>query len=126
MDLAVLERRKYNYLGEVLELSRQMGEAANRGDQVSLNMLVALRQEPILRLEEVKGLIDARRDSLPQADWMRVSQLLKERTPQGGWERTFLEQAEGARRLLEQVLEIDRQVSLRLAGEDSFYRSARP
>ena len=57
---------------------------------------------------------------------MRVSQLLKERTPQGGGERTFLEQAEGARRLLEQVLEIDRQVSLRLAGEDSFYRSARP
>ena len=34
MDLTVLERKKYNCLSEVLDLSRQMGEAMDRNDQV--------------------------------------------------------------------------------------------
>lgn len=123
MDLAVLERRKHNYLAEVLELSRQMGEAADRGDQVSLNMLIAMRQEPILRLEELRGLIDARWRELTREDQEYVGRLLREHSPSGDGERTFLDQAEGARRLLEQVLEVDRRVSLRLAGSASFYQN---
>lgn len=123
MDLAVLERRKHNYLAEVLELSRQMGEAADRGDQVSLNMLIAMRQEPILRLEELKGLIDVRWRGLSREDREHVDRLLRERSPSGEGERTFLDQAVGARRLLEQVLEVDRRVSLRLAGSASFYQN---
>ena len=124
MDLAVLERRKHNYLAEVLELSRQMGEAADRGDQVSLNMLIALRQEPILRLEELKGLVDARWGELSREEQEQVARLLRgEGAPSGEGERTFLDQAEGARRLLKQVLEVDRRVSLRLAGSASFYQN---
>mgnify|MGYP006990325601 CR=1 FL=1 len=36
-----LERKKYNYLNEVMDLSRQMGEALDRGDEVSMQMLLA-------------------------------------------------------------------------------------
>ena len=58
LDLTVLERKKYNFLSETLDLSQQMGEAMDRNDQVSLRMLVAMRQDPILGLEEVKRAID--------------------------------------------------------------------
>ena len=34
LDLTVLERRKYNCLSEVMDLSQQMGEALDRNDQV--------------------------------------------------------------------------------------------
>ena len=53
MDLAVLERKKYNYLNEVLDLTEQIGQAADRNDQVAMRMLVAMRQDPILSLAEV-------------------------------------------------------------------------
>ena len=54
LDLTVLERKKYNQLSEVMDLSRQLGEAMDRNDQVSLRMLISMRQEPILQLEELK------------------------------------------------------------------------
>lgn len=123
LDLAVLERRKHNYLGEVLELSRQMGEALDRGDQISLNMLVALRQEPILQLEELKELIDTRWEELSPEGQERINRLLRTKDACGDAERTFLDQAEGARRLLQQVLELDRRVNVRLGGSVSFYKN---
>jgi len=57
MDLTVLERKKYNYLSEVMDISRQMGDALDRNDQVSMRMLIAMRQDPILGLEEIKQAI---------------------------------------------------------------------
>ena len=45
MDLTVLERKKYNCLSEVLGLSQQLGEAMDRNDDVSVRMLVAMRQD---------------------------------------------------------------------------------
>jgi hypothetical protein len=123
LDLAVLERRKHNYLAEVLALSQQMGEALDRSDQVSLNMLVAMRQEPILQLQELKSVIDACREELPQEDQEQIIRLLEEKNPSGQAERTFLDQAAAARRLLEQVLDLDRRVNQRVAAGGSFYKN---
>ena len=64
MDLTVLERKRYNCLSEVMDLSQQMGEALDRNDSVSVRMLVAMRQEPLLQLEELKQAIEAKETSL--------------------------------------------------------------
>lgn len=122
MDLTVLERKKYNYLSETLDLTGQLGEALDRNDQVSVRMLMAMRQDPILHLEEVNRLSLDRRDSLEEEDQERVSALLAGAEGRSNEERTFLEQAQKARRLLERVVELDRRISLRLAGEHSFYK----
>ena len=122
MDLTVLERKKYNYLSETLDLTGQMGEALDRNDQVSVRMLMAMRQDPILHLEEVNRLSLDRRDSLEEEDRERVSALLAGAEGRSNEERTFLEQAQKARRLLERVVEMDRRVSLRMAGGQSFYK----
>ena len=44
-----------------------------------------------------------------------------EQSPGEDGERIFLEQAGKTRRLLEQVVELDRRTSVRMAGEQSFY-----
>lgn len=121
MDLAVLERKKYNYLSEVMDLTQQLAETLDRNDQVSVRMLLAMRQDPILHLEEVERTNKLRRRSLAEEDQERVRALLEGAEPQGSEERTFLEHAGKARRLLERVVELDRRLSLRLAGENSFY-----
>lgn len=121
LDLTVLERKKFNYLNETLDLTRQMGEALDRNDQVTLKMLVALRQEPILCLDELRNTIQARKQDLPPEDQERVSALLSGASPRTQEETTFVQQVSQVSRLLSQVVELDRAVNLRLAGSSSFY-----
>lgn len=123
MDLTVLERKKYNYLGEVLDLTEQMAQTLDRNDQVSVRMLLAMRQDPILHLEEVSRTGKVRQESLSSEDQERVASLLAGAEPRGSEERMFLEQAGKTRRLLERVVELDRRISLRLAGDHSFYKN---
>ena len=121
LDLTVLERKKYNLLSEVMDVSQQMGEALDRGDDVSVRMLVAMRQEPILHLEEVRQAATARLESMAAEDRERVGALREGTDPQGADEEAYCTQAGNARRLLERVLELDRRLNRRLAGENSFY-----
>ena len=56
MDLLMLEKKIYNSLNEVQDLTRQLAEALDRQDQVSVRMLLTLRQEPIGVIQDVQGL----------------------------------------------------------------------
>ena len=75
MDLTVLERRKYNDLTEALDLTRQLGESMDRSDQVAVRMIIAMRQDPLLRLEETEKTLKDRRRTLSEEDQERVKAL---------------------------------------------------
>lgn len=121
LDLTVLERKKYNYLNEALDLTQQIGNALDHNDQISLKMLLAMRQEPIMYLEELKQTIQARRQDLPPEDQERVQALLSGASPRTQEESTFVQQAATVIRLLQRVIELDRAVNLRLTGSSSVY-----
>lgn len=121
LDLTVLERKKYNYLNETLDLTQQIGSALDHNDQISLKMLLAMRQEPIMYLEELKQTIQARRQDLPPEDQERVQALLSGASPRTQEESTFVQQAATVVRLLQRVIELDRAVNLRLTGSSSVY-----
>ena len=121
LDLTVLERRKYNLLSEVMDLSQQLGEALDRNDDVSVRLLVSMRQDPILRLEEIKAAIGAKRDSMPPEEWERVNDLNGGAQPRDEDETVYLNQVGSVRRILERVLELDQRLNRRMAGDDSFY-----
>jgi len=123
LELTVLERKKYNCLLEVEDTTRQLAEALDRNDQVAARMLVAMRQDPLLRLEEVDRGEKDRRAALPEADQERVRTLLREQSARGDGEDVFLQQAGKTRKLLERVVALDRRVSLRMAGSRSFYHN---
>ncbi|WP_251317803.1 hypothetical protein [Flintibacter muris] len=121
LDLAVLERKKYNCLSEVMDLSRQMGEALDRSDDVSVRMLLALREDPLVQLQELKQAINMKKESLSPEDRERVSALGQGASPKGEEETTYHSQAGAARRLLERIVELDERLNRRLAGKNSFY-----
>ena len=121
LDLTVLERKKYNYLNETLDLTQQIGSALDHNDQISLKMLLAMRQEPIMYLEELKQTIQARRQDLPPEDQERVQALHSGASPRTQEESTFIQQAATVVRLLQRVMELDRAVNLRLTGSSSVY-----
>lgn len=122
MDLTVLERKKYNYLCEVLDLTQQLGQSLDRNDPVSSKILVAMRQDPIQALEELNRSIQQRKTEFSSVEQQRISALLSGAAPADGPETAFCNQASLARRQLERVLELDRRISVRLAGEQSFYK----
>ena len=121
LDLTVLERKKYNYLNETLDLTQQIGSALDHNDQISLKMLLAMRQEPIMYLEELKQTIQVRRQDLPPEDQERIQALLSGASPRTQEESTFVQQAVTVTRLLQRVIELDRIVNLRLTGGSSVY-----
>ena len=121
LELTVLERKKYNYLVELQDLTGQLAENLDRNDQVSVRMLVAMRQDPVRLLAEVDNSEKLRLAALSEEDRRRAGELLKEGQPRDDGERIFLEQAQKTRRLLEQVVAMDRRVSMKMAGENSFY-----
>lgn len=122
LELSVLERKKYNCLLEVEDMTRQLADALDRNDQVIIRMLVALRQDPLLQLEEVDQGERQRKAALTQADQAQIQALLQSQTPRYDGEEVFLEQAGRTRRLLERVVELDRRINLRMAGDHSFYQ----
>ena len=126
LDLTVLERKKYNLLSEVMDLSQQLGEALDRSDDVSVRLLVSMRQDPILRLEEIKAAIGAKRDSMPPEEWERVNDLNGGAQPRDEDETVYLNQVGSVRRILELVLELDQRLNRRMAGDDSFYAQKKP
>ncbi len=121
MELTVLEKKKYNYLAEIQDVTKQLAECLDRNDQVAARMLVAMRQDPIRLLAEVDEGMKARLAGLPPEDQERASGLRRGAEPQNDGQRIFREQAGKTRRLLEQVVELDRRVNLRMAGANSFY-----
>ena len=126
LDLTVLERKKYNLLSEVMDLSQQLGEALDRSDDVSVRLLVSMRQDPILRLEEIKAAIGAKRDSMPPEEWERVNDLNGGAQPRDEDETVYLNQVGSVRRILERVLELDQRLNRRMAGDDSVYAQKKP
>ncbi len=121
LELTVLERKKYNYLTEVQDVTQQLAESLDRNDQVSARMLVAMRQDPIRQLAEVDSGEKLRLSTFPEEDRDRVEALRRGEPPREDSERIFSEQAGKTRRLLEQVVNLDRRTSMRMAGAQSFY-----
>ena len=75
LELTVLERKKYNYLTEVQDVTRQLAESLDRNDQVSTRMLIAMRQDPIRQLAEVDSSEKARLNALTEEDRSRAEAL---------------------------------------------------
>lgn len=123
LELTVLEKKKYNHLVEVQDVTRQLAEGLDRNDQVSVRMLVAMRHDPIRLLAEVDNSGKMRMATMPEEDQERIRELTKGAEPRDDGERLFQTQVEKTRRLLEQVVSLDRRVSVRMAGDSSFYHS---
>lgn len=131
MDIPTLEelwRRKKAQtirLMEVADLTRQILVAAERRDQISVDMLLSMRADPVQRLTEQEAGLQRFVESLPRLDAIRAAELLKGASPNTPGEVQLSEQVGQYRRLLESTIEMDRRLSIRIGGERSFYKKFR-
>ena len=122
LDLQVLERKKYNLLNDVMDLSQQLATAMDRNDQVSVRMLVAMRQDPLTQLEEVKHNLSRRLLDFSPDDQDLAHRLLQGEAGSSPREQAVADQSNVNRRLLERIIELDRRLNHRLTGDKSYYK----
>ncbi len=121
LEIHILERKKFNLLNEVLDLSKQIGQSMDRHDQVSLRMLLGMRQEPIEKLEALKVELATVITSYPPQEAQHLRDVLGGRVSDNKPEEALKNQALATKKLLEEVLTLDERINRRIAGEESVY-----
>ena len=123
LDTHVQLRRIYNLLGEVQDLSRQLAEALDRNDQVSAQMLLSMRGEPIRQAALARESIMQQLAALPEQEreWLRA--LLNGAVTEDPFEKGIVEQAAANDRLLKQVQELDKGLNMKITRGESVYES---
>lgn len=118
-------QKKYGSLNEIQKTTQEMQEALSRNDRVSMEMLISMRQE------EIELAADCDRDiryllSVLEPDKREQARgwLNQGTAKEGdGFEAVKISEIAGSiRKVLEKTVQIDRQMSQRVAGKDSFYQ----
>lgn len=118
MEAHVQLKRMNHLLNEVMDITKQLAEAMDRDDPVSIRMLIGMREEPIERLKLADQAL--RRQCEGQ---QRLAELLRGGAAQTEAETPLANQVDSNRRLLREVRELDEVLSRKLAREDSFYNN---
>ena len=125
LDALAQVKRMGGLLNETLDFSRQMAEAIDRNDQVAVEMLVNMRQEPIDKLEAAEEALQGQAEAMPTPeDAARLNGLLRGagEPPLTPVEQMLTDQAAANRRRLQQILELDKRLNQRMAREKSVYQ----
>ena len=97
--------RRYEAVNEVFRLTKEIADTLSRDDRVAAQML--LECVGLQERSEILGLLKGEREASPEASFE---------------EKRIGEIGCNIRRNLEKILEVDRVISVKLAGKDSFYQ----
>ena len=123
LDAHVQLKRIYTSMNEAMDITQQLAEAVDRDDQITVQMLVSMRQEPTDKLARAHQALDQQRQALPPAAQDRLSALLKGGEAETEAEIPLANQIGLNRRVLKQLVELDRVVNRKLTREKSIYPS---
>lgn len=124
-ELFLKERLLYVKLAEFEDLTRQLGEALDRRDEVSVQMLLNMRGEPASQLQEADQQLRSRLLEMPEDDAIRAREILEGGEQQGPEEAALCGQVKQNHRLLQRCRDMDKQISIRMGGNKSFYTKYR-
>lgn len=126
MDALVQMKRTGNLLNELWDLTQQLGQSIDRNDQVSTQLIVAMREEPLGKLQDADRAIREQLEALPdREEAAALAGMLNGGPPADPAHRPqqmLCEQVASNRRRLKQVMDLDRMLNQRMGGEKSAYQ----
>ena len=111
MKLLVQLRKRYTALTETYDLTVQMGEALDRNDRTSFSMLLTMRQEPVLRLQELVGNIRRIVEIDAPDIEARWQALVAGDAPQDADEQMVVNQMQQNKRVIDRLVPIDSRIN---------------
>ncbi len=119
MKLLVQLRKRYSALTETYDLTVQMGEALDRDDRTSFSMLLAMRQEPVLRMKEldenIRRIVE---NDAPDIEG-RWRALTRGDAPQDADEQMVVKQMQQNKRVIDRLVPIDSRMNQVLSERKS-------
>lgn len=128
LELEELRKRKKDEtirLIAVADITRQMAEAVERRDEFAVQTLLGEREEPVEQLRETEEGIQQYILSLPEDTAIRLNALLGGAEAEAEEEKALADQVAQFRRILESLLTLDKELSVRIGGNRSFYKKFR-
>ena len=122
LDAQVQEKRRYALLSELFDLTKQLAEAVDRNDEVTIQMLLSMREGPLAQMRQVEENLTRQRSSLSEEDGRRLAELLSGAQAQRQEENALSGQVGTNRRLLGQLVELDKRVNQKVTREKSVYQ----
>lgn len=122
LDAQVQEKRRYALLSELFDLTKQLAEAVDRNDEVTIQMLLSMREGPLAQMRQVEENLTRQRSSLSEEDGRRLEELLSGAQAQRQEENALSGQVGTNRRLLGQLVELDKRVNKKVTREKSVYQ----
>lgn len=117
------ERAMYRALSEVQDITRELLDAVDRQDQVSVRLFLSMRQEQINQLRDQKELLKKQCGGLPKEEGDLLRQILSGKKPAGVEGEALSLQVERNRALLERTLPGGQGSEQAAGGERVFYQS---
>ena len=117
MNALVQVNRMGNLLDEVMDCTQQLAEAIDRNDQVSVNLVIGMRADPINKLQLADQALREQRDSIadPEEREHLVS-LLNGGRPQDTFEEMLAERLAANKRILERICALDKVLNQKISG----------
>ena len=122
LDAQVQEKRRYALLSELFDLTKQLAEAVDRNDEVTIQMLLSMREGPLAQMRQVEENLTRQRSSLSEEDGRRLEEMLSGAQAQRQEENALSGQVGTNRRLLGQLVELDKRVNQKVTREKSVYQ----
>lgn len=120
--VTAVEKSMYRSLTDLEELTQELSQAVDRGDRVSIQMFLSMRQEPLDQLLKQQAALRRQRAGLSPEDGRLLRALLEDTEPPAcSGSEELVRQATRNRTLLERIIQTDRRISQRLGGSASFY-----
>lgn len=117
-------QKKYGCMNRIFTLTNDMREALSRDDRVSAQMLISMRQDEMDMAEECNRDLYALKSTLPAQLKQNVNNWIngEKPLPADGLEAVKMgEIASGIAAVLKKTIAVDKTMSTRIAGKDSFY-----
>lgn len=117
LKIIVQLKKRYTLLSEIYDLTQQMADALNRDDEVSFSMLLSMRQEPILKMQESDRILKGLRDNISgeiAERWKAIENGDDARTQE---ETLFKQQMSQNGRMIEKIVPFDKRVFAMLSNK---------
>ncbi len=123
LELLKLLHGRYNFLNETLRLTGEIADNLNRNDKVSVQMLLEMRAKELEHIDENMRKFRIFKEQFSEEVQQEMENLLKvkDASSEGVHAAAIAETVKNCQKVLEQIIEIDKRMSKRVAGSDSFY-----
>lgn len=125
-EIAVHLQKKYNGFNEIDTITNQLQDALGYDDIVTIRMLIRMRQQEMETIDEVdvqlKALLAQLTEEQKKALKDGDGDYLHFSGENAAMVQKIAEIQKKNKRLLEKLIEQDKRVNLKLAGEKSYYR----